>query len=375
MIRVAYILESYDLTGAEKSVFHIVKYLDKTQFTPVMISLESGGQLEEKFIKHNIENYVVNTGSIFSLKGLIKLYTLLREINVNIIHTNTTKSHIQSRIVGFFLKNKFVVSSYRNEPKWLQSNNFNDVLRKLIDKYTARFLCDSLVYVSKSTFRYFKDHGYKNFKTQVIYNSIETDLIGKINCSRHDLMKRFNINNNHKVIVAIGRLTEQKGYEFLFPAIDQVSKKINNIKLLIFGEDQSSGYYENLLKKYNYIDVFITDSYPKILEVLSISDVFVSSSLWEGLPRAHLESLLSGCVVISTNIGGSNEIIINEYNGILVEPRSVSELVKAVEKVLNSDSLVDTFKENGYKVLKNKFDIKKNTRKLEKLYLSLYRDE
>ena len=102
MIRVAYILESYDLTGAEKSVFHIVKYLDKTQFTPVMISLESGGKLEEKFIKHNIENYVVNTGSMHSLKGLIKLYTFLSEINVNIIHTNSTKSHIQSRIVGFF---------------------------------------------------------------------------------------------------------------------------------------------------------------------------------------------------------------------------------------------------------------------------------
>ena len=98
---------------------------------------------------------------------------------------------------------------------------------------------------------------------------------------------------------------------------------------------------------------------------MSISDVFVSSSLWEGLPRAHLESLLSGCIVISTNIGGSNEVIINEHNGILVEPRSVSELAKAVEKVLNQDSLVNTFKENGYKVLKNKFDIKKNTRKLE----------
>ena len=136
---------------------------------------------------------------------MIKLYTFLSEINVNIIHTNSTKSHIQSRIVGFF-KNKVVVSSYRNEPKWLQSNNFNDVLRKLIDKYTARFLCDSLVYVSKSTFRYFKDHGYKNLKTQVIYNSIETDLIGKINCSRHDLMKRFNININQKVIVAIGKI-------------------------------------------------------------------------------------------------------------------------------------------------------------------------
>ena len=121
----------------------------------------------------------------------------------------------------------------------------------------------------------------------------------------------------------MGRLTEQKGYEFLFPAIDQVSKKIDNIKLLIFGEDQSSGYYENLLKKYNNIDVLIIDSYPKILEVLSISDVFVSSSLWEGLPRAYLESLLSGCIVISTNIGGSNEVIINEHNGILVEPKEV----------------------------------------------------
>ena len=375
MIRVAYILESYDLTGAEKSVFHIAKYLNKTKFTPIMISLESGGKLEKEFNFHNIEYYVLNTGSIFSIKGLIKFYMLLKRLNIDIIHSNTTKSHIQSRLTGFFLNDKVIVSTYRNEPKWLQSFGIKDVLRKLIDRYTARALCDLLIYVSEGTSNYFKKHGFKNLKTEIIFNSIEINLIEKINFSKQELIKKFKISDNQKIIVAIGRLTEQKGYEFLFPAINEISKEKKNVKLLIFGEDQSSGHYKKLLNKFKHVDALIIDSFPRILEVLAFSDVFVSSSLWEGLPRAHLESLLSGCPVVSTNIGGSNEVIINNYNGLLVKPKSVSELVKAIDNIFSSKALVKKFRENGYIVLKNKFDVNINTKKIENLYLNLLNDE
>ena len=78
-------------------------------------------------------------------------------------------------------------------------------------------------------------------------------------------------------------------------------------------------------------------THTQILEVLSIADVFVSSSLWEGLPRAHLESLLSGYLLLSTNIIGSNEVIKNKYNGLLVTPQNSEKITKAINEILNSE--------------------------------------
>ena len=369
MIRVAYILESFDFAGAEKSVFNIAKYLNKDKFIPIIISIELGGDLEKEFDVYGIEHHVVDTGGILSVKGMKKLYDILKKLEIDIIHTNTTKSHIQSRLISIFLKNKIVVSSYRNAPKWFLSSDKRDLLRKIIDRSTARFLNDILIFVSKGTLEYFSNNGYYNSNTKVIYNSIDVDLIGKVKVSRDELNKRFNIKENQIIIVSIGRLTEQKGYEFLFPAINQVSKKLKNVKLLIFGEDQSDGYYEKLIKTYKYIDYSIIDSYPKMLEVLSIADVFVSSSLWEGLPRAHLESLLCGCPVISTDIIGSNEVIKNKFNGLLVAPRNSKKITIAINEILNSGKDKYKYSLNGFSVLRDKFDIKKNTIKLEKLYL------
>ena len=375
MIRVAYILESFDFAGAEKSVFNIAKYLNKDKFTPIMISIEAGGDLEQELDVHGIEHHVIDTGGIFSIKGMKKLYDFIKKLEIDIIHTNTTKSHIQSRLISIFLKNKIVISSYRNAPKWLLSNNTRDILRKILDKITARFINDILIYVSKGVLEYFSNNGYYNSNTKVIYNSIDVDLIGKVKVSRGELNKRFNLKESQIIIVSIGRLTEQKGYEFLFPAINQVSKDLKNVKLLIFGEDQSDGHYEKLIKTYKYIDYSIIESYPKILEVLSIADLFISSSLWEGLPRAHLESLLSGCPVISTDIIGSNEVIKNKFNGILVPPRNSKKITIAINEILNSEKDKYKYSINGFSVLRDKFDIKKNTIKLEKLYLGSLKNE
>ena len=64
--------------------------------------------LEQEFDVYGIEHHVIDTGRIFSIKGMKKLYHLLKKLEIDIIHTNTTKSHIQSRIISIFLKIKLL---------------------------------------------------------------------------------------------------------------------------------------------------------------------------------------------------------------------------------------------------------------------------
>ena len=375
MLKVAIIMDAFDLAGAEKSAFYIAKCLDRGKFTPIMIAVGRGGKLENEFRKYGIQYHIINTGRLLSIKGCFKLFGLLKTLNIDIIHSHTFTAHIQSRIVVRFLKNIVIISSYQNQSNWMKSSRLRDKGKKLIDRVTGKYLSDALLYVSEGTKTFFERHGYRNNNTAVIYNSIESDQIGKIDFSKRLIHDEFHIQPNEKVIVCIGRLTEQKGYEYLFPAFKAVLSKIHNIKIIIFGEDQKSEFYTELLINNNIQDnVIITDEYPYIYEILSQADLFVSASLWEGLPRAHLEALLCGCPVVSTDIGGSNEIIVDSYNGILVKPKNSQELTEAILKILNNREVSNGFKKYGFRVLKDKFDIGINTAKLEKIYLSLWED-
>ena len=120
----------------------------------------------------------------------------------------------------------------------------------------------------------------------------------------------------------------------LFPAMNKICKNDKNVTIIIFGEDQSPGYYTSLLEDYSHIRYVLIDSYPDIYKILCQADLFISSSLWEGLPRAHLEALLCGCPVISTDIGGSNEVITNKFNGTLVEPKNSDAIFQAMIDLL-----------------------------------------
>nr|MBC8147655.1 glycosyltransferase [Bacteroidota bacterium] len=171
---------------------------------------------------------------------------------------------------------------------------------------------------------------------------------------------------------SIGRLAKQKGYEYLLPSFKEVVRQLKNVKLLIFGPDQSNGFYQNLARELKLDNsVIFCGVKENIYEILAQADMFVSASLWEGLPRGHVEACLCQCPVVSTDIPGSIEVITHNVNGWLVPPENSEGLADALLHLLNNPKLCSCFTEEGLRVVKNKFDIKKKNERLERLYVSL----
>ncbi|WP_214079670.1 glycosyltransferase family 4 protein [Mesotoga sp.] len=138
-----------------------------------------------------------------------------------------------------------------------------------------------------------------------------------------------------KKIVAVGRLSKQKNHELLIKAFKRVHEVYPEYKLFIYGEGDLREYLEKLIEDTKLSEaVFLPGNVPDIHEQIADAEMFVLSSNYEGLSNALLEAMMMGLPCISTDCAGSNEIIENGRNGVLVAIGSETELVRKIKMLI-----------------------------------------
>ena len=146
-----------------------------------------------------------------------------------------------------------------------------------------------------------------------------------------------------------------------------------NYQFYIAGKDYSNNYYQKQVEKYNLQNKIIFLGFiTKKSEFFDNIDVFLLPSYWEGMPCSILESLKYGVPVISTNVGGIPEIIIDNFNGFLFNPGDLITLEKKLNCLLENKMLQNKFVKNGLKIYQNNFDNKININKWLNLINTLY---
>lgn len=137
------------------------------------------------------------------------------------------------------------------------------------------------------------------------------------------------------IIGSIGRLTEQKGYGVLLTAVPQILQSIPDAYFLIVGTGDLEGALHQQAQQSGVSDrILFTGARSDVEELLATMDVFVNSSLWEGLPTVIMESMAAGVPVVATQVAGNLELIQPEKTGLLVPPHQPSALAEAIIRLL-----------------------------------------
>jgi len=159
------------------------------------------------------------------------------------------------------------------------------------------------------------------------------------------------------VLIAVGRLSKQKGFEYLIKALSEVKKKEKNFKLLLIGDGEEKKSLERLSKKMGleeeiiFLGKVFHDKLPKYYHV---ADIFVLPSLYESFGIVFLEAMAAGLPIISTNVAAIPEVV-DKKVGILVKPKNVNELAKAILTLINDVKKRRKMGKEGMK-LASKFD-------------------
>ena len=174
-----------------------------------------------------------------------------------------------------------------------------------------------------------------------------------------------------KVIGSIGRLTSEKGHRYLLEAFPAVLRKFPDSKLLLVGDGNLREKLLMRAKKLGITESVIFLGYKKdIKPLLSIMDIFVFPSLTEGFGMALLEAMAMGVPIIASKVGGIPEIIKEGETGVLVKPKSSSEIAEAIIKLLSEKEISHRMKARSKEEVR-RFSVEEMVRKYENLYISL----
>jgi len=171
-------------------------------------------------------------------------------------------------------------------------------------------------------------------------------------------------------IICVGRLSWEKGHEYLFGAMPEILKQFPDARLVLAGAGSREGELKDLangLRISQAIDFLGNLPHNRVLEEIKKSSVFICPSLAEGLGIVFIEAQACGVPVIGTRIGGIPDVIENGVNGLLILPRNSKAIFDAIKGILDDASMASNLTQNALESVK-KFDWYKIAEDMENVY-------
>jgi len=209
-------------------------------------------------------------------------------------------------------------------------------------------------------------------KVAVIPNGIDPSRLNvKVDVS--ETRRRYNVFWGERMILFVGRLTHQKGCEYLIRAMPHVLGK-HNAKLVIVGDGPSRGFLESEAKRLGLSDrIIFTGFLPdeEMIRLLKSADVLVVPSVYEPFGIVALEGMAAGVPVIVSDIDGLSEIVRHEVNGVKVFPGDPYSIYWGIDRVFSDQNLAESIKRRAREDVEKYFSWQVIAEKTIELYKSL----
>ncbi len=366
-LKVLQVIPKLGYGGAETGCYDIAHYLPENGCKSFIVT--SGGDLT-KFI--NKEKVKLIKLPVHSKNPLLILLNTLALIFI-IIFNNITIVHARSRAPAWsclfatkITRRKFVTTFHG-------TYNFNNKLKRFYNSVMVK--SNLIIAGSNFIFSHIKNNysDYLDIKNKllVIFRGINVDYFDhttKTEIEEKKLLKNWGIEENKKIILLPGRLTSWKGQELFLEAINMVNIQLGYeaFYAVILGSEQGRDLYKKKLirlsEQYRMTkQVKFIDHCKDMALAYKVSDIVVSSSIEpEAFGRVAVEAQSMQKVIIASDIGGSNETVINEKTGYLFESGNAKSLSDKILKVLNLDeTTIKTIGIEGRKNIVSKFNVEK----------------
>lgn len=361
-IRVLYTIPNFNTAGSGKSVYDLVKHIDKTIFEPEIACFHSKGAFFNEVEKLGFKMHIFPFTTAYNpkltfLSRVLKIRKFFKTNQFDIIHSWHWSSDISEPLAARLAGIPYVYTKKAmgwNNKYWSWRSKLSTKVIVVNEDMIGQYFYNMLPKVSKFPL------------------AIDTDYY-KPSEFQSNLADNYSIKKGDFVILSIANLVAVKGIEILFEAVQQLND--DSIKVLIVGNDQNE--YAQNLKTYckNNKNIIFTGKQLEVRPFLALADVFViptkDEGRREGIPNAPLEAMATECVVLGSNISGVKDIL-KAFPQCLFEASNVEELAEKILYIKNMSI------EEGHtlgramrdQVIKE-FSIKEFLKNHETLYLDL----
>ena len=366
-LKVLQVIPKLGFGGAETGCYDLAHYLHEQKCHSYIVT--SGGELLKYVNRKKVKIIRLPVHSknpvLIFINALILTFIILF-LNISIVHARSRAPAWSCLFATKITGRKFVTTFHG-------TYNFKSSIKKFYNSIMLR--SDLVIAGSNFIFSHINDN-YSKFldpkkKFLVIFRGINTDYFDSsttLESDEDNLLKKWEINRGKKLILMPGRLTSWKGQELFIEAINLVNKELGHeaFYAVILGSDQGRKIYKKklmrLVEQYRLNNQLrFIDECKKMPAAYKISNLVVSASIEpEAFGRVSVEAQSMEKPVIASNIGGSNETIIDNKTGILFESGKAESLSKKIIEVLQLDeSTLKSMGNEGRKNVIKKFNIEK----------------
>ena len=366
-INVLQVIPKLGYGGAETGCYDIAHYLPENNCKSFIVT--SGGELTKFIDKKKVKLIrlpVHSKNPLLIFINSIILIGIILFFNISIVHARSRAPAWSCLFATKITKRKFVTTFHG-------TYNFSGRLKKFYNSVMVR--SDLIIAGSNFIFSHIKEnyYDYLKFKKKflVIFRGINVDYFDpstKLETDEKNLLKEWEINKEKKIILVPGRLTSWKGQELLIEAINLVKIELGYeaFHVVILGSDQGRNLYKKklvrLTEQYRLTNQIKFINHCKDMALAyQISDIIISPSIEpEAFGRVAVEAQSMEKLIIASNIGGSNETIINEKTGFLFESGNAKSLSEKIIRAITMDETsINLIGKEGRKNIIKKFNVEK----------------
>ena len=366
-LKVLQVIPKLGYGGAETGCYDIAHYLPENNCESFLVT--SGGELIKFLNREKVKLIRLPVHSKNPLLILFNSFALIFIIfyyNISIVHARSRAPAWSCLFATKITRRKFVTTFHG-------TYNFSSKIKKIYNSVMLK--SDLIIAGSNFIFSHIKDNyiEYLNIKKKflVIFRGINVDYFDpstKLDSDQDKLIENWDLDRNKKIILLPGRLTYWKGQELFLEAINMVNTQLgyDAFHVVLLGSDQGRDLYRKKLvrlsEQYRMTkQIKFIDHCKDMALAYKVADIVVSASIEpEAFGRVAVEAQSMKKLIIASNIGGSNETIIDEKTGFLFKSGDVKSLSEKILKALNLDeSKLKTMGIEGRKNIINKFNVEK----------------
>ncbi len=380
-INVLHIIGGLNVGGAEKSLYLLLKHINRKQFNPVVVTMFSDAKKDffyQDFVELKIPVYSLNLKSWRDIETFRQFRQIIKKHRIDISHSHYGLLEFYGTLFSKLAGVKKCIYTKHNIRQ--KTGLVFKIQRIVLNKLLVSKICSISDSVSDYITKY--EFASRN-KIALVYNPINIPDVNNID--KNILKNRFNIPSDRFIIGNTNRYDLCKGFDIFYSVVRTLLKNGQSIYALVMGSGDDKRIQEKLIEKYDLSDFVTIIPFQKNMDkIYPILDYFViTSKHTEGFGMAMVEALAWGIPVVGLNIGCIPEIIRNNKTGLVPFPLekqlklesnqeipAAKYLANAISSLIRDHKKYSQLSKNAVEFAKQ-FDTKIFTKKIENIYLEL----
>ncbi len=382
MPKVLRIINRFNLGGPTYNAAYLTKYLSSDFETLLIGGMKDDSEESSEFILKNLGvNYKIipemrrSLNPFSDLSAYNKIKKMIKEFKPDIVHTHAAKAGALGRRVAFACKVPVTVHTFHGHVFHSYFGSFKTSVYRTIERNLAKKTSAIIAISEKQKDELVNEHKIVSAeKVHIVALGFDLNRFHEnLEAKRKTFREKYKLNDDIIAIGIVGRLVPVKNHSLFLKAIKFVKEKSQK-KILgfIIGDGEERNLLETKVKELNLQNEIIFTSWEKEVDkVYPGLDIVCLTSFNEGTPVSLIEAQTAGKAIVSTNVGGIENVVLPNKTALLSEIQDENKFFDNLFRSVENDSLRNGFGKDGWDFVRNKFSYQRLVADMEMLYRQL----